>query len=184
VTCKKTTSFTCTHKVCIICTYVYLNIYNARMHIHTAAHIWHDLGCCVPRPAHSGWYMDHGSPVAWLALLSCTVCVCVLGSPGAQVHLGHQCTGSHGALVHLGAPVHWFTWCTGSPGGTSALVHMVHWFTWGTGSPGAPVHGSPGALVHLGHRCTWGTAWCTGSWFTWGTGALVHMVHWSTWGTV
>jgi len=125
--------------------------------------MWHDLGCCIPRSAHSGWCMDHRSPVAWLAFM---YSVCVLGSPGALVHLVYRLTwgtgalvhmvhlytlgtlgtGSLGAPVHLGDPWHWFTWCTGSP---------RHWFTW------VLVHLGTGALVHLVHRYTLGHQ-CTG----------------------
>jgi len=105
----------------------------------------------------------HGSRVtSGMVSIAFMYSVCVLGSPGALVHLGHWGTGSHGAPVHLGAPGHWFMvhlghQCTSSHG---APVHMVHQLTWGTGSPGAS--------VHLGH------------WFTWGTGSPGALVHWSS----
>jgi len=114
-------------------------------------------------PKTSTFCMVHGSRVtSGMVSVAFMYSVCVLGSPGALVCLGHWftwCTGSPGALGHwftwcTGTP--WstsalFTWCTGSPGGTSALVHMVHRFTWGTGEPGALVHWF---TVHLGYSMT------------------------------
>jgi len=102
-------------------------------------------------PKISTFRVVHGSRVtSGIVSVAFMYSVCVLGSPGALVHLGHWFTWCTSALVHLG---HWFTWCTSLPG---APVHLGHRFTWGTGAPRALVHGSPGALVQ------WFT-WCNGS---------------------